>query len=227
MNVAYVPLRSGSKRVKDKNIKELNGKPLFYWNIKALEDSDNIDIIYVGIDSEKYASIVFSFDFKKVEVYARSDEDSRDEASIEEGMINCIKEKEINKNDVFMLVQVTTPFLTSSIVDNAISFLLLRQNDSIISVCEFDRFIWSKIFHKPVNYDLFNRQRTQSFNNKLLIENGMFYLSFVKDILNSKNRISGSIGYYTLPDYCMYEIDTELDFKIVKTIHKEIYKNGQ
>ena len=43
MNIAFIPVRCGSKSIPFKNIKEFCGKPLVYWNLEALEKSNNID----------------------------------------------------------------------------------------------------------------------------------------------------------------------------------------
>ena len=62
MNILFMlPARSGSKGVKDKNIKMLNGKPLMYYSIDAIMSSETYKkyncYIFVNTDSEKYAEI--------------------------------------------------------------------------------------------------------------------------------------------------------------------------
>ena len=56
-NIAIIPARSGSKGLKDKNIKELNGKPLMAYTIEAALESGIFDCAHVSTDSEKYAEI--------------------------------------------------------------------------------------------------------------------------------------------------------------------------
>ena len=55
--VAIIPARSGSKGVKDKNIRELHGYSLLEWSIKAAKKTKSIDRVFVSTDSEKYARI--------------------------------------------------------------------------------------------------------------------------------------------------------------------------
>ena len=55
--IAIVPARSGSKGLCDKNIADLNGKPLIYYSIKAAIDSQRFDEVMVSTDSEEYAEI--------------------------------------------------------------------------------------------------------------------------------------------------------------------------
>ena len=54
MNVAFIPVRGGSKSIPLKNIKPINGRPLVYWTIKAACDCKYIDMVYVATDSEKF-----------------------------------------------------------------------------------------------------------------------------------------------------------------------------
>ena len=56
-NIAIIPARSGSKGLKDKNIKELNGLPMIAYSIKAAEKSHVFDEIMVSTDSEHYRDV--------------------------------------------------------------------------------------------------------------------------------------------------------------------------
>lgn len=55
--LAIIPARSGSKGLRDKNIKDLAGHPLMYYSIQAALDSKVFDEVMVSTDSEKYAQI--------------------------------------------------------------------------------------------------------------------------------------------------------------------------
>ena len=55
--IAIIPARSGSKRLKFKNIKIFNGKPLFIWSMLSAQKSKYIDKIYLSTDSKKINEI--------------------------------------------------------------------------------------------------------------------------------------------------------------------------
>ena len=59
-NLAIIPARSGSKRVKDKNIRPFAGRPLMEWVIDAARDSGVFERVYVSTDSDRYADIARS-----------------------------------------------------------------------------------------------------------------------------------------------------------------------
>ena len=51
--LAIIPARSGSKRIQNKNLKIFCGKPLIYYSIKALKDSNIFSKIHVSSESNK------------------------------------------------------------------------------------------------------------------------------------------------------------------------------
>ena len=57
MNICLIPARSGSKRIKNKNIKNFFGKPIISYAIKTAINSKLFDKIFVSTDSEKIANI--------------------------------------------------------------------------------------------------------------------------------------------------------------------------
>ena len=56
--LCIIPIRSGSKTLKNKNIKEFKGKPLSFHNIKTAEASNIFLKIVVATDSHKYIRIL-------------------------------------------------------------------------------------------------------------------------------------------------------------------------
>ena len=59
--IAIIPARSGSKSMKDKNIRELGKKPLIAWSIESCFKSKFISKVYVSTDSKRYAKIAKQF----------------------------------------------------------------------------------------------------------------------------------------------------------------------
>ena len=60
MKIAIIPARSGSKRIKGKNIKKFCGKPIIYFPIIAAKKTHLFDRIIVSTDSKKIASLAKS-----------------------------------------------------------------------------------------------------------------------------------------------------------------------
>ena len=57
--ISIIPARSGSKSIKDKNIKLFKGKPLIFWSIKISKKCKKIHKTIVSTDSKKYANIAY------------------------------------------------------------------------------------------------------------------------------------------------------------------------
>ena len=224
MNIAFIPVRAGSKSIPLKNIKEINGKPLVYWTAKAANDAKCIDKVIIATDSGEIKSVVRSFNMPKVEIYDRDAQNATDTASTESVMLEYINKSDLNANDNFFLIQATSPMLKAEHIDGMFEYFQKSGADSIFSGVVEKQFHWQIINNQnnlvePVNYDYRNRPRRQEFEG-LVAENGACYINSVKNILRDKCRLSGNITYYELPSYTSYEIDEEADWLIVETLMK-------
>ena len=218
MNVAFIPVRGGSKSIPLKNIKEMNGKPLVYWTIKAASESKNIDWVYVATDSGLIKSTVESFGMSKVEVVGRSPESASDTASTEFAMLEFAKKHDFEN---IILIQATSPLLTADDIDGGFELFNSDDCDSVLSVVRQYRFIWEEKdgLAKPVNYDVFHRPRRQEFDGYLM-ENGAFYITSRERLISSKNRVSGRIKAYEMPEDTAFEIDEPNDWIIIEQLMK-------
>ena len=212
--IAFIPARGGSKSIPEKNIKTFCGKPLIFWNLSSLQES-NIDEIIVATDSLKIKEVVNSFNFSKVKVYERSTENAQDTSSTESVMLEYINSTNLSDGDTFILVQATSPFTQTKHFNEGLN--LFNKHDSVLSCCQSKRFSWQN--GKALNYDIYNRPRRQDFQGTL-IENGAFYISSVSSIKETKNRISGKIGIYQMPEYTYTEIDEPADWIVAESLMK-------
>lgn len=199
MNVAFIPVRGGSKSIPFKNIKPICGKPLAYWTVKAACRCQYLDKVYVATDSEKIKQVVEKFKtgfeanlFAKVEVIGRSDASASDTASTEFAMLEFANKYEF---DNIALIQATSPLLQTSDLDRGFEAFNAKETDSVLSVVRQKRFHWGTNdngYAYPVNYDVYNRPRRQDFTG-YLVENGAFYITSKSSLLKTKNRVSGNI----------------------------------
>lgn len=224
MNIAFIPLRCGSKSISFKNIKEFCGKPLVYWNLEALENSNNINKIFVATDCKEIESIVRSFCFSKVEVYIRDEENAKDTSSTESVMLEFLNKQNFKDSDLFFLVQATSPLTQTKDFDEALEKLKVENADSLITCVRTKRFFWDSNA-KPINYDFTNRPRRQDFDG-LFMENGAFYINTIFNIKKDENRLSGKIAIHEMKEFTAVEIDEEDDWIIAeKLMYKYILSN--
>lgn len=220
MKVAFIPVRGGSKSIPLKNIRIMNGKPLVYWTVKAAVECVAIDKVYVATDSDKIRETVEAFKMEKVEVIARSAESASDTASTEFAMLEFAENYGF---DSIVLIQATSPLLTSDDLMRGCIMFDQPKVDSVLSVVRQKRFHWKENvngFVHATNYDVFHRPRRQEFDG-YLVENGAFYITSKKLLIESKNRISGNIKACEMCEESFIEIDELHDWIILESLMKK------
>ncbi len=60
MNICIIPARGGSKRIKKKNIRTFNGKPILIWSIETALKSNCFEKVIVSTDNNEIANIAIS-----------------------------------------------------------------------------------------------------------------------------------------------------------------------
>lgn len=220
--IAFIPVRGGSKSIPLKNIKPLCGKPLVCWNIEALEACPEVDEVIVATDSDEIWKTVESCNYKKTTLYRRSAENACDTASTESVMLEYIKYANLPGENVFMLVQATSPLTESVHFSEALQKYATGEYDSMLTCVRNYRFFWNED-GCSMNYDYMNRPRRQNFSG-MLMENGAFYINTVGNILSNGNRLGGKIGIYEMPEYTATEIDEPDDWMILEKLMRK-YKS--
>lgn len=226
VNVAFIPVRGGSKSIPLKNIKPICGKPLVYWTVKAACECRYIDKVYVATDSDAIRETVESFksegiaDFEKIEVIGRSAESASDTASTESAMLEFAGNYDF---DNIVLVQATSPLLQPGDLNRGFEAFNTEGTDSVLSVVRQKRFNWATDGNgnvHPTNYDVFKRPRRQEFDG-YLVENGAFYISSKADLIKYSNRVSGNIKAVEMDEDTFFEIDEPSDWIIIEALMKK------
>lgn len=206
--IAFIPVRCGSKSIPMKNIRPFCGEPMVYWTLKALADTNAIDEIWVATDCAEIEETVMDFELPRVDVYRRRAENATDTASTESVMLEFIEARKLEDTDRFLLVQATSPLTQSA--DIAAALEKVNEGDSLLTCVRLKRFFWNED-GTPANYDYRARPRRQEFDGELM-ENGAFYINRVGNIRKDKNRLSGKIVIYEMPEYTDVELDEEHDW---------------
>ncbi len=118
-SVAFIPARSGSKRIPDKNIKKLNGHPLLAYSIRAAIDSGVFDAVICATDSEIYAKIALEYGAEVP--FLRSNQISDDKSPDIDwviAMLQHLKSKG-REYEVFSILRPTSPFRLASTIQRA------------------------------------------------------------------------------------------------------------
>ena len=132
---AIILARSGSKGLKDKNIKDLDGKPLIAYTIEDALRSSYINRVIVSTDSKKIASI--ANDYGAETPFFRPEKIAEDSTTSEETLLHALEylnEKENYFPEIIVYMQITEPFRPKHIIDACIEELISDSNlDSVFA----------------------------------------------------------------------------------------------
>jgi CMP-N,N'-diacetyllegionaminic acid synthase len=211
-SVALIPARGGSKRIPQKNITNLHGKPLIAWSIETAKKCDLIDEVWVSTDCEEIAEVSKKYGAAVID---RPPQLAGDTASSESALMH-FAESETTSFDILVFIQATSPLTQPKHLQCGIELIKQNKCDSTLSVSEDLRFYWNSN-RSPINYSLSHRPFSQE-KEKWYKETGAFYITKKDALLSSKCRLSGKIEFVVVPELYSWEIDTYEDFEIVSLI---------
>lgn len=219
-NIAVIPARSGSKGLKDKNIKLLNGKPLIAYSIEAALRSGIYDCVHVSTDSEKYAEIAREYGAEVP--FFRNPKLSSDTATTWDAMRFVLNEyhKRGKNFDTITVLQPTSPLRTWEDIQNAYDMFVQKQADSVIGVCEMEHSpLWSNVLPEDGCLNGFMREEVNGPRQRLpeyYRVNGAIYIIETEFLVQNGN-LYGEHGYaYVMPKERSVDIDDEMDFALAK-----------
>ena len=212
-----IPARSGSSRIKNKNLIKINNKYLIKFVFEKILKSKRINSFFLATDKKLIYNKIGKLR-NKVSFFHRSKKSSTAKAKSElvlEEFLSVYKDFEI-----IVFVQATNIFINHFHLDNAIEKFIKKKYSSLLSDVSSKSFLWNKKYpNKPINYDFKNRKMSQNINGHF-VENGSFYIFYKKNFLKHKNRLHGKIGTYEMPLESIHEIDEKEDLSIVKKLLK-------
>lgn len=161
--LAIIPARSGSKRIKNKNLKLINGKPLIYYSIKyAIKNKKFIDEIFVSTDSKEISA--YSNKIKKnlsplLRPKQLSNHDSSDLGFVLHALEYFKKEKKIDF-DLIAILRPTTPIRDQNLFAECLKTLFKYKASSVRSSKQV------KHYHPYWMYKIKNNQLIEIIKNK-------------------------------------------------------------
>ncbi|MDP7150612.1 MAG: acylneuraminate cytidylyltransferase family protein [Paracoccaceae bacterium] len=222
--VALIPIRSNSKGIPNKNIREIAGKPLVTWTIEHCRASEKIDRVIVSTDSEAYADIARQ---AGAEVpFLRPDDISDDTSSTEVVMMHLddYLSGEGYDYDAMVLAQATSPVRRPGLVDDCITRWETTGADSLLTVTLNESFFWRRgPDGAEATYDHMNRPRRQDIAREdvLFRETGSLYVTARHILQTLKNRLGGKIEAMETSKLESFEIDDLDDWRIIEAILRE------
>lgn len=210
--VAIVPIKEKSKRVKGKNFKKINGKPLYIHFIEKLKKC-NFDEVYIDSDSKIIENYCKN---KKLKFIKRKAQLAYDNANGND-LLNY--HSKLIDADFYFQLFITSPMLSISSINKCIKILKEKKNiDSILTIKEIFSWFWFK--KKPVNYEPKVLPRSQDAIPIIQETTGLYGIK-KKSLLKKKCRIGYKPFFYKVSDIEAVDLDNNEDFKILNYIIKK------
>lgn len=227
-----IPARSGSKGIKDKNIKELNGKPLISYTIEEAKKCRYVDNIYVSTDSKIYAGIAQKYGAKVP--FLRSKKLSEDDVHSVYPVVDLVEKlkKTDYKNisgriNIVVMLLPTSPLRKFWHIDKCIELFMQNMNDvySVISVSKCKNPMYIKTINNdrliPYEYKSERNPNIQRQDfKKTYSSNGSIYVTRLETLISEKTFYTPIIYPYVMDKLYSVDIDDMFDFKMAELILK-------
>lgn len=219
--LAIVTARSGSKRLPNKNILNLAGRPLIAWSIGVALECPSISRVIVSTDSAEYRSIALAAGADcpslRPSTLAADGTSSAD-------VVRHVLDELGNDADAFdglILLQPTSPMRTADDILGALKLFEQRKAPAVVSVCEAEcPPAWMGRLPSDLSLDDFTpaelRSMTNSVTKPWMRLNGAIYIISIDAFRNEHGFLpAGTLGY-VMPRERSVDVDTALDFAVAE-----------
>lgn len=216
---AVIPVRKGSQRVPDKNLRPFAGTTLLENKIKTLLQVPEIDEIVVNTNSEAAIEFVeIEYADAKVRAQRREEYYASSQCSGSEFFKHL---GEVTDTDIFIYAPCTSPFVKPETVSKCIKqFIEHPEYDCLATVSSIKEFMW--LDGKAINYDPQHAPNSQNLPDIVALNFGVTVVKRETLIANS-NIIGKNPQFVLTSDIEAIDIDTPLDFYIAEQIYHKLY----
>lgn len=215
-----IPARGGSQRIKYKNIKLFNGKPIIYFSIKESIKSKLFNKIHVSSDNSKIIKIVDKI--KTGISHHRPLKLSRNSTPLIK-VFDYVVEKHKKKNELFdeiWFINPCSPLIKSIDLIKASNFFRNQKNNSLLSVCKYSPPIqWAfKMENKTLKpYNKQNQKKTSQSLKNSYFDTGNFGIFSSKVFYENKKIIFSG---FEISRSKSVDIDTIEDWNLALKLYK-------
>lgn len=220
--------RGGSKGVKNKNIRELMGKPLIAYTIEQAKASKLFKYIVVSTDSDEIANIAKEYGAEVF--FKRNAEMASDTAGKLDVIKDAFRRSEEYYNTTFdylVDLDATAPLRNIEDIINSFKQFKENDNDNLITAMPSRRSPYFNLVEQDKNYNVYLSKKLETpilrrqDAPKTYDMNASIYIWKRDAILNENSIFLEKTGLYVMPEERSIDIDSELDFKFVEFLIRE------
>ena len=206
--VGIIPARGGSKRLPNKNLADLGGKPLLLWSLDTAIEAKIFDHIFVSTEDEEIGKVAGDYWWKRPPELAKDDSPSWPIVT------NIVERVEA---DIYVLLQPTSPFRTVNDILASLNLLMFTNGDAVISVSKGPNDLCFQVGHAK-------RLRVVP---EIMVPNGALYLITNKAIERGESWYDGILYGYEMPKERSLDIDNGQDLELARYLISENRRNNQ
>lgn len=211
---AVIPIRAGSQRVPNKNLRPFANSNLLEIKINILKQATTIDDIVVNTDSDQAIDIAIKngVNYHRRETYYASSACSGADLFQHLGRTtDC---------DYFIYAPVTAPFIKPQLYDKCVHLMMDQtKHDSVATVSLIKDHMW--LDGKPLNYELQNHPNSQDLPDIHALNFGVCVIK--KELLiELRNVVGRNPLFLELSEVEGIDIDTPLDFFSAEQVYKRL-----
>lgn len=221
--------RGGSKGVRNKNIRLLNGKPLIAHTIEQALASKLFDHIVISTDSDQIAEVAKKYGG---EVFFKRDEALSSDTA---GKLDVIKDALIKSEAYYgkefkyhVDLDATSPLRDVSDISESFQQFLTDQNENLITGMISKRSPYFNLVEVNANGKVSLSKKLTSpvlrrqDSPKCFDMNASIYIWTREALLNNKTLFSEETGLFVMPEERSIDIDAELDFEFVEFLMRKL-----
>ena len=219
--ICMIPARLGSKRVQNKNLRLINGKPLVQYISETASNITHFDKVVINSEGVIFKEIA---DMCGIDFYQRPNHLASDEATNDDFVMDFLEHYPC---DYLVQLLPTSPFLTVDEINSFVSFMVEQELETLVSVSNVQ--IESLFDGNPINFD----KTKQTPPSQLLTPvkayacciMGWKVSSFVKNMDKFGAAYHGGndkVGYFDLKGYSTVDVDNEEDFALAEAVAKTL-----
>ena len=221
--ICIIPARSGSKRIKNKNIVKFNGKPLISYPIQTAKKSKLFRRIIVSTDSVKIKKIALKYGAEVP--YLRSKKLSNDYTGTNDVLKDVIKKLKLQNFKYVFCIYPTAPLINSR--DLKIAFKKMK-NKNFSQIVATNKFNFNPLRSFKINKDnisfkwkRYANKRTQDLKD-LIHDSGTFYIYKTDELmkLRLKSIMLKKTSYYNIDRFRAIDINYLEDLRFAEFLYQ-------
>lgn len=226
-SICIIPARIGSKRLKKKNFKKINNKPLVDYTIESAIKSNIFNKIILSSDKRnieyyklKYPSLIIEKRPKKL---------ATDKSTVNQVVIDLLKNnKEYSKEEYLCVLYPTAILRNEKDIRNGFIKFRNENLDCLVGVRKININIYKlllkeKNLMRPIYKDKI-MMKSNKINSTFYLDNGSMYFAKINSFLKQKSFFKNNFSGYEMPDSKSIDIDYKNDLQRLKKIFEKNIK---